>query len=83
MKRVAVPSGCAAMMNTGDEQVQLPRNGAVSMGQRNTCSTRLLAGVLRVKVGREGCFKKTLLCIGLIEYSQTDRRSGVKYCPIN
>jgi len=30
------------------------RNGAVSMGQRNTCLTRLLAGVLRAKVGREG-----------------------------
>src|SRR5438445_2580975 len=27
--------------------------------------------------------KKTLPRIGLIEYSQTDRRSAVKYCPIN
>jgi hypothetical protein len=27
--------------------------------------------------------QKNTPCIGLIEYSQTDRRSGVKYCPIN
>jgi hypothetical protein len=53
------------------------------MGHRNRGSTGLLAGVLRAKVGREGWFKKTLLCVGLIEYSQTDRRSGVKHCPIN
>jgi len=38
--------------------LQLLIIGAVSTGQRNTCSTCLLAGVLRAKVGREGWLKK-------------------------
>ena len=56
----------------------LLRGRAVSMGQRNTCSTRLLAGVLRAKVGREARFKKILLCIGLMNTARqiADQLSG-------
>jgi hypothetical protein len=52
-RNLGMPSGtkcsnCAAIKG------QFPKDGVVSMGRCNTCSTGLLAGVLRAKVGREG-----------------------------